>query len=45
MFGYIKESTGRSWSEHDEQQYEEAKSLARKYLARLAEEIKWQKFA
>ncbi|MDJ0718254.1 MAG: DEAD/DEAH box helicase family protein [Prochloraceae cyanobacterium] len=40
VFGHIKEVTGRSWSEHNEQQYEEAKSIARKYLARLAEEIK-----
>ena len=40
MFGYIKEVTGRSWNEHDEQQYEQAKSLARNYLNQLVKEIR-----
>ncbi len=43
VFGYIKETTGRSWSEHTEQQYKEAYQQARIYLMRLVEQLQWQR--
>jgi len=43
VFGFIKEKTGRSWSEHNcEQQYQEAIKLARQFLLRLAEQLQWR---
>jgi hypothetical protein len=44
VFGFIKEKTGRSWSEHNcEQQYQEAIKLARQFLLRLAEQLQWRR--
>jgi hypothetical protein len=44
VFGFIKEKTGRSWSEHNsEQQYQEAVRLARQFLLRLAEQLQWRR--
>jgi hypothetical protein len=44
VFGFIKEKTGRSWSEHSsEQQYQEAVRLARQFLLRLAEQLQWRR--
>jgi hypothetical protein len=44
VFGFIKEKTGRSWSEHNtEPQYLEAISLARQFLLRLAEQLQWRR--
>ncbi len=44
VFGFIKEKTGRSWSEHNsEQQYQEAIKLARQFLSRLAEQLQWRR--
>ena len=45
VFGYIKETTGRSWGQHNEQQYKEAYGLARGYLMRLQEQLTWRKRA
>lgn len=44
VFGFIKEKTGRGWSEHQsEQQYQEAVKLARQFLLRLAEQLQWRR--
>jgi hypothetical protein len=44
VFGFIKEKTGRGWSEHSsEQQYQEAVRLARQFLLRLAEQLQWRR--
>jgi hypothetical protein len=44
VFGFIKEKTGRGWSEHSsEQQYQEAIRLARQFLLRLAEQLQWRR--
>ncbi|MBW4546825.1 MAG: DEAD/DEAH box helicase family protein [Symplocastrum torsivum CPER-KK1] len=44
VFGFIKEKTGRSWSEHTtEQQYLEAMKLARQFMRRLAEQLQWRR--
>jgi hypothetical protein len=44
VFGFIKEKTGRSWSEHNsEQQYQEAIKLARQFLSQLAEQLQWRR--
>lgn len=44
VFGFIKEKTGRGWSEHQsEQQYQEAVRLARQFLLRLAEQLQWRR--
>jgi hypothetical protein len=44
VFGFIKEKTGRSWSEHQsDQQYQEAVRLARQFLLRLAEQLQWRR--
>ena len=44
VFGFIKEKTGRSWSEHSsEQQYQEALKLARQFLLRLSEQLQWRR--
>ncbi len=44
VFGFIKEKTGRSWSEHNcEQQYQEALKLARQFLLRLSEQLQWRR--
>ncbi|MCA1994219.1 MAG: restriction endonuclease subunit R, partial [Coleofasciculus sp. S288] len=44
VFGFIKEKTGRSWSEHSsEQQYQEALRLARQFLLRLTEQLQWRR--
>jgi superfamily II DNA or RNA helicase len=43
VFGFIKEKTGRSWSEHNtESQYLEAMKLARQFMMRLAEQLQWR---
>ncbi|MGK7928332.1 MAG: DEAD/DEAH box helicase [Spirulina sp.] len=42
VFAYIKEATGRSFSEHNEEQYREVYQLARIYLLRLREQLQWQ---
>ena len=42
VFGHIKEKTGRRWSEHNQEQYQEAYQLARVYLNLLREQIRWQ---
>ncbi|NEO28488.1 MAG: restriction endonuclease subunit R, partial [Kamptonema sp. SIO4C4] len=41
VFAHIKEKTGRSWSEHTEEQYREAYRLARVYVMQLQEALKW----
>ena len=44
VFGFIKEKTGRGWSEHNsEQQYQEAVGLARHFLLRLMEQLQWRR--
>jgi hypothetical protein len=44
VFGFIKEKTGRSWSEHNcEQQYQEVIKLARQFLLRLTEQLQWRR--
>ena len=44
VFGFIKEKTGRGWSEHQsEQQYQEAVRLARLFLLRLGEQLRWRR--
>jgi hypothetical protein len=44
VFGFIKEKTGRGWSEHQsEQQYQEAVRLARQFLLRLGEQLRWRR--
>jgi hypothetical protein len=44
VFGFIKEKTGRSWSEHSsQQQYQEAIKLARQFLLRLSEQLQWRR--
>jgi hypothetical protein len=44
VFGFIKEKTGRSWSEHSSQeQYQEAIKLARQFLLRLVEQLQWRR--
>jgi hypothetical protein len=44
VFGFIKEKTGRSWSEHSsESQYQEALKLARQFLLRLSEQLQWRR--
>jgi hypothetical protein len=44
VFGFIKEKTGRGWSEHQsEQQYQEAVRLARQFLLRLGEQLQWRR--
>ena len=43
VFGQIKETTDKSWSEHNDQQYQEADRLARIYLMRLTEQIRSQR--
>jgi len=43
VFGFVKQQTGRSWSEHTcEQQYQEAVKLARQFLLRLREQLQWR---
>jgi hypothetical protein len=42
VFAYIKEATGRSFSEHNEEQYREAYQLVRIYLLRLREQLQWK---
>lgn len=42
VFAYIKEATGRSFSEHNEEQYREVYQLARIYLLRLREQLQWK---
>ncbi|WP_013335006.1 DEAD/DEAH box helicase [Gloeothece verrucosa] len=43
LFGYIKEKTGRSWSEHNEQQYKEAWQLGWSFIRQLIEQLRWRK--
>ncbi len=44
VFGFIKEKTGRSWSEHNsETQYQEAVKLARQFLLQLSEQLRWRR--
>jgi len=43
VFGFVKERTGRRWSEHNsEAQYLEAVALARQFLFRLREQLQWR---
>ena len=43
VFGFIKEKTGRSWSEHNlQEQYQEACREARLFLLRLREQLQWR---
>ncbi|MGK7873957.1 MAG: DEAD/DEAH box helicase [Xenococcaceae cyanobacterium] len=42
VFGHIKETTGRSWSEHNSGQYQQAYQKARVYVMRLREQLQWQ---
>jgi len=43
VFGFIKEKTDRSWSEHNSQeQYQEACREARLFLLRLREQLQWR---
>ncbi|MBV8884494.1 MAG: hypothetical protein JO235_10935 [Chroococcidiopsidaceae cyanobacterium CP_BM_RX_35] len=43
VFGFVKDKTARSWSEHqDEQQYKEACQRANQYLLRLREQLHWR---
>jgi hypothetical protein len=44
VFGFIKEKTGRGWSEHQsEQEYQEAVRLARQFLLGLTEQSQWRR--
>ncbi|EHJ09317.1 DEAD/DEAH box helicase [Crocosphaera watsonii] len=45
VFGYIKEKTGRNWNEHNEQQYEEVRRIAFKYMMNLTEQLRFQRKA
>lgn len=43
VFGFVKEQTGRGWSEHNsEAQYQEAVTLARQFVLRLREQLQWR---
>ncbi|WP_250126430.1 DEAD/DEAH box helicase family protein [Chroococcidiopsis sp. CCMEE 29] len=43
VFGFVKQQTGRGWSEHTcEQQYQEAVKTARLFLLRLREQLQWR---
>lgn len=43
VFGFVKEQTGRGWSEHtSDAQYLEAVTLARQFLFRLREQLQWR---
>jgi len=43
VFGFVKDKTARSWSEHqDEQQYKEACQMANQYLLKLKEQLQWR---
>ena len=43
VFGFVKEQTGRGWSEHtSDAQYQEAVNLARQFLFRLREQLQWR---
>lgn len=43
VFGFIKEQTGRGWSEHiSDVQYQGAVNLARQFLLRLSEQLRWR---
>ncbi|MDI9637112.1 DEAD/DEAH box helicase family protein [Oscillatoria amoena NRMC-F 0135] len=44
VFAHIKEKTGKSWSEHSEEEYKEACQVARIYLMRLLEQLQWRKY-
>lgn len=42
-FGAVKEQTGRGWSEHtSEEEYQQAVSIARQFLLRLSEQLRWR---
>jgi hypothetical protein len=42
-FGYIKEQTGRGWSEHiSEPQYQDALGQARRFMLQLREQLQWR---
>jgi hypothetical protein len=42
-FGYIKEQTGRGWSQHiSETQYQEALGQARRFMLQLREQLQWR---
>ncbi|MBV8884124.1 MAG: hypothetical protein JO235_09015 [Chroococcidiopsidaceae cyanobacterium CP_BM_RX_35] len=43
VFGFVKDRSTRSWSEHqDEQQYKEACQMANQYLLQLREQLQWR---
>lgn len=43
-FGFIKEQTGRGWSEHiSETQYQQALMKARRFMLQLREQLQWRK--
>jgi len=43
VFGFVKDKTGKSWSEHqDEGQYQEACRLTTQYLLQLREQLQWR---
>jgi hypothetical protein len=43
VFGYIKEQTKRGWSKHtSEAEYQEAVQIARQFLLRLREQLRWR---
>lgn len=44
-FGFIKEQTGRGWSEHiSEPQYQEAVMKARRFVLQLREQLQWRSY-
>jgi hypothetical protein len=43
VFGFVKEQTGRGWSEHiSDAHYQEAVNLARQFLFRLRDQLQWR---
>lgn len=43
VFGFVKEQTGRGWSEHtSDAHYTEALSLARRFVLQLKEQLQWR---
>ncbi len=43
VFGFVKEQTGRGWSEHaSDAHYTEAISLARRFVLQLREQLQWR---
>ncbi len=43
VFGFVKEQTGRGWSEHTSvAEYQQAINLARRFLLQLREQLQWR---